>query len=117
MVVASCRLRTSLFFGESDKGVDVSGVWVTGRLSGCKFVGDWWVRAAPMFGGHDRVHVVDGYVESDGTFWLVLEVYGVRHLLIVGKGKEPLKVIGVDVTIGQNIKLGVVDLSGQCPNQ
>jgi len=70
-----------------------------------------------MFGGHDRVHVVDGYVESDGAFWVVLEVYGVRHLLIVGKGKKPLKVIGVDVTIGQNIKLGVVDLSGQCPKQ
>ncbi len=70
-----------------------------------------------MFGGHDRVLVIDGYVQSDGAFWLVLDAYGVRHVLIIGKGREPVKVIGLDVTVGKKIDAGVIDLNGQCPRQ
>lgn len=115
MVVTSCRLRRSLFFGQSDKGLDVSGLTITGRLSGCRFAGDWWVRAAPMFGGHERVHVVDGYVQSDGAFYLILGAYGVRHLLIIGKNKQPIKVVGIDMTIGKVTNVGAINLGGQCP--
>jgi len=115
-IVTSCRLRRSLFFGQSGTGVDASGIAVTGHLSGCKFDGDWWVRAAPAFGGHDRVHVIDGYVQSDGSFWLVLGDYGVRHHLIVGKGKDPIKVMGFDVTAGKKTDVGAVDLTHLCPN-
>ncbi len=117
MVVTSCRLRRSLFFGQSETGADVSGVNMIGRLSGCKFEGDWWVRTVPMFGGHERVFAVDGYVQSDGNFWLVLEGDGVRHLLIIGKGKKPIKSIGFDVTAGKKINAGVIDLSSHCANQ
>lgn len=115
-VVPSCRLRISLFLGQSDTGTDITGIGMTGQLKGCKFEGDWWVRAVPMFGGHDRVFAVDGYVHSDGNFWLVF-AYTVRHVLIIGKGKEPIKTIALDVLSDKRINLGVIDLTGSCPKQ
>jgi hypothetical protein len=115
-IVTSCRLRRSLFRGRSETGADVSGINVTGRLAGCNFEGDWWVRALPMFGGHDgSVFAVDGYVQPDGAFSMLLEDYGVRHLLVIGKGKQPSKVIGFDATAGKSADLGVINLSGTCP--
>jgi hypothetical protein len=115
-VVTSCRLRHSIFQGESETGADVSGIEVAGRLAGCNFEGDWWVHAVPMFGGRNSsVFAVEGYVQNDGTFSLVLENYGVRHLLVVGKGKQPIKALGFDVTSGRATNLGVIDISGACP--
>lgn len=117
-VVTSCRLRRSIFHGQLETGADVSGTGVTGRLSGCKFDGDWWVRAIPMFGGNDGIggsNAVDGYVNSDGSFWLFLGDYGVRHAMIIGRGKSPLKVIAFDLTTGKHTDLGSVDLKGLCP--
>jgi len=113
-VVTSCRLRRSVFLGQSDTAADVTGIGMTGQLKGCKFDGDWWVRAVPMFGGHDKVFVIDGYVHSDGNFWLVFG-YGVRHLLIIGKGKEPIKTIALDATGDKRIDAGIIDLNGLCP--
>jgi hypothetical protein len=74
VVVTACRLRLPIFFGVSDLGSDVNGIFVEGRLSGCSFTGDWWVRAVPMFGGHEgwADYPVDAFVESDGSFSLVL---------------------------------------------
>jgi hypothetical protein len=115
MIVTECRLRRSLFFGESNLGYDVTSIAIKGRLSGCQFVGDWWVRAMPMFGGHFGSALEDGFVESDGKFWLNAGTTGVRHLLVIGKGKQPIKVIGIDVTVGDNPDLGVVDLAAVCP--
>jgi len=117
MIVMDCPMRRSLFYGQSDIGHDVWGVRVAGRLSGCHFAGDWWVRALPMFGGHGGVHAVDGTVKSDGTLSLVVGAYGVRHILVIGKDKQPIKVIGFDVTIGKESNIGVVDLGGHCPEQ
>jgi hypothetical protein len=115
-VVSSCRLRRSLFVGQSDSGADVTGIDMTGQLIGCKFEGDWWVRVVPMFGGHDKVFVIDGYVRPDGNFWLVFG-YSFRHLLVIGKGKEAIKVIGIDVNAGKKIDPVVIDLTGNCPKQ
>jgi hypothetical protein len=118
VIVTSCRMRRSIFHGQLATGADVSGIDVTGRLSGCKFDGDWWVRAVPMFGRNDGIHrsdPVDGHVDSDGTFWLVLGDYGVRHAMIIGKGQVPIKVVGFDVTAGRNTDLGSVDVKGLCP--
>jgi len=116
-VLTACRLRRSLFFGKSDLGPDVNGIAVSGRLSGCQFAGDWWVRAVTMFGGHEGSadYAVDGYVESDGSFTLVLGPLGVRRLLVVGHGKEALKVTAVDVTQGKSSNVGVIDLKDSCP--
>jgi hypothetical protein len=117
-VVTACRLRRSLFWGVSDTGADVNGITVDGRLSGCQIIGDWWVRAVPEFGGHEGEgdYTVDGYVESDGRFSLVLGPLGVRRLLIVGHAKSPIKVIAVDVTQGKATHLGTIDISGACPS-
>lgn len=117
-VITACRLRHSLFFGKSDAGPDVDGIAVNGRLSGCRFVGDWWVRAVPIFGGHEGWgdYAVDGFVESDGSFTLVLGPLGVRRLLIVGQGKDPIKVVAIDVTQGKMANAGAIDLSKDCPN-
>jgi hypothetical protein len=116
-VITACRLRHSLFFGRSDAGPDVNGITVNGRLSGCRFVGDWWVRAVPIFGGHEGWgdYAVDGFVESDGSFTLVLGPLGVRRLLIIGHGKDPIKVVAIDVTQGKMADAGAIDLSKDCP--
>jgi hypothetical protein len=114
ITVTSCRLRRSLFIGQSDVKADVTGIGLTGKLKGCSFGGDWWVRAVPMFGGHDKDFVIDGYVNSSGEFWLVF-AYSVRHILIIGKGNDPVKVLAVDVLTDKRIDAGTIDLSGQCP--
>src|SRR5260221_8784459 len=115
MIVTACRLRRSLFFGQSELGIDVSSVSIRGRLSGCQFGGDWWIRAMPMFGGHFGAALEDGYVEVDGSFWLRVGAVGVRRLVVVGKGNQPVRVIGVDITVGKENYLGTVDLTGLCP--
>jgi hypothetical protein len=68
-----------------------------------------------MFGGPDRESAFDGFVEPNGDFSLVVNPYGVRHLLVVGKDNQALHVIGFDVTLGKVSDVGVVDLSGKCP--
>jgi len=113
-IVNSCPLRRSLFAGASPIIADTTGFAVSGQLKGCNFDGDWWVRALPMFGGQDKLFVVDGYVSPSGKFSLAL-VYGVRHLIIIGKGKKPIKVLGVDVSTDQPIDAGLIDISNQCP--
>jgi hypothetical protein len=87
---------------------------MSGQLKGCNFDGDWWVRAVPMFGGQDKLFVIDGYVSSGGKFSLTL-AYSVRHLIVIGKGKKPIKVLGVDVTTDQPIDAGLIDVGNQCP--
>ncbi len=114
VALMECRQRRSLFFGQSDLGFDVNGVGIRGRLSGCRFTGDWWVRAVPMFGGPEGAPVTDGYVLSDGSIVLTVGP-GVRHLVVVGKGKQPLRVMGVDITVGKLHDIGLVDLSNSCP--
>jgi hypothetical protein len=118
-VVAACRLRFPIFYGVFDSGSDVNGIFVKGRVSGCSFRGDWWVRSFPMFGGHEgwADYPVDAFVESDGTFSLVLGALGVRRILVVGRGKEPLKAVAINVTQGKNSDVGVIELKGLCPMQ
>ncbi|MDP9339264.1 MAG: hypothetical protein M3P45_10390 [Acidobacteriota bacterium] len=101
-----------------ETGADVNWISTTGKLVGCKFGGDWWVRAVPMFGTSDSFHnsePVDGYVASNGNFWLVLNPNGIRYTMIIGKGKNPIKSIGFDAITGKNTNLGLVDLKRLCP--
>lgn len=112
--VTSCKQRHSLVFGESDLGLDVAFVAIRGRLLGCTFTGDWWVRSVAMFGGHEGQSVEDGYVAEDGTFTVQVSPKGVRRLLVIGKGREPLKSLGVDLTTGRSADVGSVNLTGEC---
>ena len=50
VALSSCEQRTSIEFGAHDTGLDVSVSSLVGKFKGCKFEGDWWVRAVPMFG-------------------------------------------------------------------
>jgi hypothetical protein len=113
--VTACQQRRSLFLGESDSGLDVAFVSIAGRLSGCQLAGDWWVRAVPMFGGHDGTTAEDGYVGPHGAFSLQVAPVGVRRILVIGQGRQPVKSIGFDVTLGRSQDLGRVDLAGSCP--
>jgi hypothetical protein len=111
----ACRQRTSSRWGINQALGDFSSLTIRGRLSGCTFSGDWWIRAMPMFGAQDYQAVYDGFVQSDGSFWLTGSMSGERQLVVIGKGREPVKTVGIDVAEGKPIDMGVVDLSGYCP--
>ncbi len=111
----TCRQRRSLFYGQSDTGATVAFIQIKGRLSGCTIDRDWWVRATPMFGGHDGTTAEDGYVEADGTFSLEVAALGVRRILVIGRGRHPVKAVGVDVTVGRPTDVGLISLAGLCP--
>lgn len=40
---------------------------------------------------------------------------GERHLLTIGKGNQPVKTFGVNVTIAKPNDMGTLDLTGSCP--
>lgn len=117
VTVTQCRQRTSLTYGQSDLGFDVAGMYATGQLAGCAFSGDWWVRGLPMFGGGGSHAIRDALVRRDGHFVIALPSNGVRHLFIIGKGKQPVRVIAMNMTIGERNDLGRIELGGFCPDE
>ena len=66
----------------------------------------------PMFG---TFRVLEGHIGQDGTFELTGSMQGERHLMIIGKDKQPVKVVGIDVTVGTHNEQGTIDLTGSCP--
>jgi len=111
-----CQQRASVELGGISALVtgDVRLSKASGRLTGCKLVGDWWIRAMPMFGASWPPAALEGHIGKDGTFVLSVQ-NGERHLVIIGKDKQPVKVVGVDVIEGRVNEMGVVDLRGSCP--
>jgi len=113
IVLRDCHQRTSFQFGERETALDVGWATVVGRLSGCRLAGDWWIRAMPMFGGHNGP-TFEGYIDlKAGGFSLTCD-RGERHIVIIGRDTLPLKVIGMNVISGGKNDLGVIDLSGVC---
>jgi hypothetical protein len=112
--LAECESRASSQYGELHSGADVWGTGIQGRVKGCAIGEDWWVRIMPMHGGPDE-WAFEGLVKKSGEFSVVGSVRGERHLLVFGRGREPLKVIAFDVTEGGKNDVWVVDLSGACP--
>jgi hypothetical protein len=110
-----CRQRTSLRHGLVEGIGDASYLTIHGRLAGCHFQGDWWVRAMPMFGSQHQSTAYEGFVQSDGTFWLTGSMSGERHLIIFGKGRDPVRTVGFDVDEGKQNDMGLVELTGNCP--
>lgn len=111
----TCRQRTSFLWGFGKSTLDVNSTTVEGRLRGCLFTGDWWVRAMPIFGGHNYQAVFEGAVDANGAFWLAGGMMTERHLIIVGREREPVKALAYDVLEGGKNNIGTVDLSGACP--
>jgi hypothetical protein len=114
VALTDCEQRMSFEHGEQDSGADVGWQTVRGRISGCKLVGEWWIRAMPMFGGHEGP-TFEGYIRpADGSFSLSCS-RGERHIIIIGKGQQPIKTFGTNVIGGGKNDIGTVDLSGLCP--
>ncbi|MGA2436645.1 MAG: hypothetical protein ABSG25_15325 [Bryobacteraceae bacterium] len=116
LVLMACHQRASLEYGNLDSEADVIGSTITGRITGCKLNGDWWIRAMPMF-GQCTEGLVEGYIrQADGMFQLDGNMWGDRHIIVIGKGKEPVKAFAVNVTVGGlHNDVGTIDLSGSCP--
>ena len=111
----NCPQRVSFRYGNAEGYGDVGFQAVSGRLTGCQFVGDWWVRGLPMFGQSSHVTVPEGYVQSDGVFSVVGAMSGSRHLFVIGKGRDAVKVISANLLEARTNNLGVIDLAGACP--
>lgn len=112
----ACQQRNSLEHGTSDTGADVTTTTVTGRLAGCQLNDAWWIRVVPMFGGLEDPIIHDGFIRAtDGEFWVTSSFEGERHIVIIGKAKDPVKSIGVNVLKGGRNDLGTVNLGGLCP--
>lgn len=113
--LTQCTQRASLRYGSSEAYGDVYANVIRGRLTGCRFDRDWWVRAFPMFGAVAPIAALEGYVFPDGSFELSGQMEGERHIVVFGKGKQPVRAIGVDVTNAQVANAGEIDLRGACP--
>jgi hypothetical protein len=116
IALMGCQQRTSLEDGWLDTGLDVPTSTVRGRFTGCRIAGDWWVSAMPMFHGQESPMLHEGFIRSDGVFWITSSMTGQRHIIVVGRGKSPVKAFAADVvTGGAKIELGDIDLSAACP--
>ncbi len=116
ITLTSCHQRASVEYGNSDHGVDAAGSRISGRLTGCRLAGDWWIRALPMFGQRPAGLYFDGYIRlADGSFWIDGGMCGERHLVVVGRDTQPIKAVGVNVVRGESNDAGLIDLSGLCP--
>jgi hypothetical protein len=116
VALMDCQQRTSLQYGELDSGADVRASSLKGRISGCQIVGDWWIRAMPMFGAHADPASYEGYIRpGDGSFWLTGSMRGERHIVVIGKDRQPIRAFGTDVVVGGENELGIVELGTSCP--
>jgi len=113
--IMQCPQRVSFRSGVSEAYGDVAFQSLTGRIAGCRIAGDWWIRVSDMFGPLSGPTPLETRVEKDGSFSLPGQMSGGRQLLVIGKNNIPLKVIGVNVTVGKSRDLGTLDLSGNCP--
>jgi hypothetical protein len=117
IALMACHQRTSLRDGQRDSGADVSTTSVTGRLVGCRFQGDWWIRATPMFGAHEDPASYEGYISPrDGFFSFTSSMRGERHIVVVGRNKTPVKAFAFDVVVGGANRIGDLNLREVCPD-
>ena len=115
VLLMQCPQRVSVRIGSNETGGDLAFSTLEGRLTGCGFAGDWWIRAINMFGSPTAPASLEAGVEPDGSFALSGHMAGERHLLVVGRDRFPVKSIGVNVVVGKPNDIGIVDVSGNCP--
>ena len=119
VVLFNCEQRTSVEVGHNDTNMDVGGATVFGKITGCLTDASWWVRAMPMFGGQTEYSVYEGFIRNpSGAFRLTAPMRGERHILIIGRGKQPLKSLGVNVTSGGGkTDVGEINLERECQSK
>jgi hypothetical protein len=108
----SCNQRATVVGGEQYANGTAAWSHVSGKIVGCREA--LWIRATPMFGDPASSFAFDGHVNANGEFSVAVN-RGVRHLLIVGTGKQPLKAVAIDVVNGGRNLVGEVDV-GSCAN-
>lgn len=123
--LGECKGRRSVIKGSVNSNLDAIGASYRGRLTGCRFDGDWWVRATPLFFPLDYQYssgvgdgpnwMPEGEVDGETGAFTVNAISGVRHLLIVGKGRDPVHVFARQTRNGDLADVGTVDLAGRCP--
>jgi hypothetical protein len=114
ILFSRCPHRQSIRVGSSENYGDTTGETIRGRVKGCRPDESWWLRATPMFGAQHPRFPLEGTILSDGTFYLEGPMEGERHILVFGKGRDPLKSIGINVTVAGNNDVGAIDLSKEC---
>lgn len=117
--------RDSVFFDGQRHYRAEESTWFEsrGRLTGCALDEQWWVRSSPLFGvapesGPLLGSTHDGYIEAPASGEFSIRArHRVRHMIIVGKGADPVKVFTADLDAGSNasVDLGEFDLSDSCP--
>lgn len=116
LALLDCNARRALVYGESVGETHAAGMSVRGRLTGCNFDGDWWVSAGPLF-GESYPFRAEALVTSSGKFTFGLRPLGVRHALLIGFGAEPVRVLSLDLSVGDQLDAGTIDLRGACPSK
>jgi len=113
--VTTCPQKIEVLDGTQ---LNVTGwaVFTTGRVTGCRFDGNWWVRAIAMFGSFPDVPLAGGHIEGDGSFKLMLGGRQ-RYILTVGKDRDPVRTVAVDVKRDLSADVGEIDLAGLCPSK
>lgn len=109
-----CRQYESVFFGEQADAPHGDAEWFerSGRLVGCSLDQRWRIRSSPSFGVRSEPapllgSTYDGHLAPTTGAFTIRARHGVRHMIVVGKGHNPVKVFAAD--------LGESELSGSCP--
>jgi hypothetical protein len=112
--IGGCPQRVTLVVSGLMGPEDSVGTRVIGSVKGCKFDGDWWVKLYPMFGTEKTDAAVEGTIQANGSFSATGYMGGQRSLLIVGRGKDPLKMVALDIYTGKTNVVNPLDLSSVC---
>lgn len=119
-----CEQYESVFFGERASGSHEYASWFErrGRLVGCALDDDWWIRSSPLLRaavepGPPVGDTHDAYLEPSSGDFTIRARHGVRHIFVVGRGKDPVRVFTVNLDAGSDapVDLGEYDLSDSCP--
>ena len=113
ITLLSCRSQVAVSLGQQETGADVSGSVIRGKLTGCSFSDEWWIRAFPMYGGQLTTTFTGSII--DGNFEIIGGMKGVRSVIVIGFRKEPVKTFATNLLAGGSPNdLGTIDLSLYC---
>lgn len=107
-VLSACRQQESM-------ALPVAEDWGRGRgrLIGCKFDDRWWVRNESLLGA--TMPHQDAVEPSTGEFSVLAMMWN-RQLVVVGRGRDPVKAFAVNIPLGiREPPLGDFDVSDSCP--
>lgn len=110
-----CGQRQSIISGSNEVAGGEGFTRVEGRLIGCRGYRDWWVKLVPMFGYQEQALNPEGDVDvRTGEFKVAGSIPGVRHVLIVGRGRAAVTVTAVDTSKSGTSVLKEMDMRDHC---